>query len=259
MTVRASSTRWRTWIAVAALAAAGAVIQVPSAHAATTLCGQFDEARVSGGQFIVNNNEWNDSIQQCISVGNDGFTVTTGNHNKPTNGAPSGYPSIFAGCHYTACSANSGLPLQVSKFNNPRSSVNFNTAAGQWDAAYDIWFDTNPNPTGQNNGEELMIWANHAGAPRPAGSQRATVTIEGASWQVWEGRATNGGIGWNVVSYVRSPAVNSISVNLKDFTNDSRNRGFMQSAWFLTSVQFGFEPWTGGPGLGVNSFSFTAN
>jgi hypothetical protein len=61
------------------------------------------------------------------------------------------------------------------------------------------------------------------------------------------------------VSYVRSPAVNSISVNLKDFTNDSRNRGFMQSAWFLTSVQFGFEPWTGGPGLGVNSFSFTAN
>ncbi|HYS39689.1 MAG TPA: glycoside hydrolase, partial [Pseudonocardiaceae bacterium] len=176
MTVRASSTRWRTWIAVAALAAAGAVIQVPSAHAATTLCGKFDEARVSGGQFIVNNNEWNDTIQQCISVGNDGFTVTTGNHNKPTNGAPSGYPSIFAGCHYTACSSNSGLPKQVSAFNNPRSSVNFNTASGQWDAAYDIWFDTNPNPSGQNNGEELMIWANHAGAPRPAGNQIATVT-----------------------------------------------------------------------------------
>jgi endoglucanase len=257
--VRASSTRWRTWIAVAALAATAAVIQVPSAHAATTLCGKFDEARVSGGQFIVNNNEWNDSIQQCISVGNDGFTVTTGNHNKPTNGAPSGYPSIFAGCHYTNCSANSGLPLRVSSFNNPRSSVNFNTASGQWDAAYDIWFDTNPNPSGQNNGEELMIWANHAGAPQPAGSQRATVSIEGATWQVWEGRANNGGIGWNVVSYVRQPATNSISVNIKDFTNDSQSRGFMQSSWFLTSVQFGFEPWQGGPGLGVNSFSFTAN
>jgi endoglucanase len=258
MTVRASSTRWRTWLAVAALAIGGAVLGVPSAHAATTLCGKFDEARVSGGQFIVNNNEWNDTIQQCISVGNDGFTVTAGNHNKATNGAPSGYPSIFAGCHYTACSANSGLPKQVGAFNNPRSSVNFNIAAGQWDAAYDIWFDTNPNPSGQNNGEELMIWANHAGAPRPAGNQIATATIEGASWQVWETRV-NAGISWNIVSYVRINPVNSISVNLKDFTNDSRNRGFLQSAWFLTSVQFGFEPWTGGPGLGVNSFSFTAN
>ena len=243
---------------MAALAVAATVTQVPSAYAATTICSQFGETRVSGGQFIVNNNEWNDSIQQCISATNDGFTVLSGNHNKPTNGAPSGYPSIFAGCHYTACSSNSGLPLRVSSFGNTRSSVNFNTAGGQWDAAYDIWFDTNPNPSGQNNGEELMIWANHAGAPRPAGNQIATVSIEGASWQVWETRV-NAAISWNIVSYVRVNPVNSISVNLKDFTNDSRNRGFLQSAWFLTSVQFGFEPWTGGPGLGVNSFSFTAN
>jgi len=70
----------------------------------------------------------------------------------------------------------------------------------------------------------------------------------------------NGTISWNIVSYVRVNPVNSISVNLKDFTNDSRNRGFLQSAWFLTSVQFGFRNrGRGGPGLGVNSFSFTAN
>jgi endoglucanase len=76
---------------------------------------------------------------------------------------------------------------------------------------------------------------------------------------VWEGRANNGGISWNVVSYVRQSVTNSISVTLRDFTNDSVSRGFMSTAWFLTSVQFGFEPWQGGPGLGVNSFLFNAS
>ena len=113
--------------------------------------------------------------------------------------------------------------------------------------------------SGQNDGEELMIWANHAGAPQPFGRQVATVNIEGATWAVWEGRATNAGISWNVVSYVRQSTTNSISVTLRDFTNDSVSRGFMSTAWFLTSVQFGFEPWQGGPGLGVNSFSFNAS
>jgi hypothetical protein len=58
---------------------------------------------------------------------------------------------------------------------------------------------------------------------------------------------------------LRQSTTNSISVTLRDFTNDSVSRGFMSTAWFLTSVQFGFEPWQGGPGLGLNSFSFNAS
>ncbi|MEY9892676.1 hypothetical protein ABIA31_006354 [Catenulispora sp. MAP5-51] len=250
--------KWRGWLLALTVAAAG-VFTGPAAHADTTICGQFDSTSVSGGQYIVQNNEWGDTIQQCLDVTNDGFSVTTGNHNVSTGGAPAAYPSIYAGCHYGNCSTNSGLPLQVSAFGNPQSSVNFNTAAGQWDSSYDIWFDTQPNPSGQNDGEELMIWANHAGAPRPAGSQVGTAVIEGATWDVWESRMNNGGIGWNDVSYVRENPTNAITVNIKDFTNDSLSRGYMSSAWYLTSVQFGFEPWQGGPGLGVNSFSFNAN
>ncbi len=253
------SRRWRAWLLASALAATGpALAAAGPAHADTTLCGTTSSVQVSGGQYIVQNNEWNDTIQQCINATNDGFTVTTGNHNKATNGAPAAYPSIYAGCHYGNCSTGNGLPLQVSAFGNPQSSVNFTTASGQWDASYDIWFDTQPNPSGQNDGEELMIWANHAGAPQPAGSKVGTANIEGANWDVWIGRGS-GGISWNIVSYVRQSPVNAITVNLKDFTNDSISRGQLQSAWYLTSVQFGFEPWQGGPGLGVNSFSFTAN
>jgi endoglucanase len=234
------------------LAAAGA------AHADTTICDKFGSAAVSGGAYIVQNNEWGDSIQQCIDVGNDGFTVTSGNHDVGTGGAPAAYPSIYAGCHYGNCSTGNGLPQQVSSFANPQSSVAFSTTAGSWDASYDIWFDTRPNPSGQNDGEELMIWANHSGPPTPFGSKVGTVSLEGATWDVWYGRQGSSPA-WNTVSYVREQPTNALTVNIKDFTNDSAARGYLQPAWYLTSVQFGFEPWQGGPGLAVNSFSYTAN
>jgi endoglucanase len=249
--------RWRALLLAPAIALA-VPAAAPAAHGDTTICGKTDSVAVSGGQYIVQNNEWNDSIQQCLDVANDGFTYTTGYHNLAGSGAPAAYPSIYAGCHYGNCSGNSGLPLQVSNFGTVQSSVNFSTSAGQWDSSYDIWFDTQPNPSGQNDGEELMIWANHSGPPQPFGSKVGTASIEGAAWDVWIGRqGTNPA--WNVVSYVRQSPVNAITVNVKDFTNDSISRGQMQPSWYLTSVQFGFEPWVGGPGLDVDSFSFNAN
>jgi hypothetical protein len=226
------------------------------AHAATTICDKYGSMPVSGGRYIVQNNEWGDSIQQCIDVYDDGFRYTTGYHNLAGSGAPAAYPSIYAGCHYGNCSSGTGLPLQVSSFANPTSSVAFTTADGQWDAAYDIWFDTSPNPPGQNNGEELMIWADHSGPPQPFGSKVGTVSIEGATWDVWYGRQ-NGSVAWNTVSYVRQQASHSITVNIKDFTDDSAARGYLSRSWYMTSVQFGFEPWVGGPGLAVNSFSYS--
>ena len=36
-------------------------------------------------------------------------------------------------------------------------------------------------------------------------------------------------------------------------------RGVVKSSWYMKSVQAGFEPWTGGPGLRTNSFSVTRN
>jgi hypothetical protein len=246
----------RALAALAALVAAGpgmAVLTARTASADTQVCDKFGSTSIAGGRYIVQNNEWGDSIPQCINVTASGFSVTTGNHNVPTNGAPAAYPSIYAGCHYGNCSSGSGLPLRVSSFGNPRTTVSYNTTSGQWDAAYDIWYDPTPNPPGQNTGAELMIWGSHSGAPQPVGSKVASVNLAGATWDVWFGNT-----GWNVVSYVRQQPTNGLDVGIKDFTTDAVNRGYVQNSWYLTSVQFGFEPWQGGPGLGVNSFSFTA-
>jgi endoglucanase len=251
--------------AVTALALLVAAVALPAtvaapAGAATQLCDTFGSVPIAGGHEIVQNNNWGDSTQQCLSVTDSGFTIASESHNKPTNGAPASYPSVYAGCHYTNCSSGSGLPLQVSAFGNPQTSVAYRTVGtGAYDAAYDIWFDSSPNPSGQNNGAELMIWGSHLGAPQPAGQKIGTAYLAGAGWDVWEGRLSNGGISWNVVSYVRQQTTTALQVNIKDFTEDSANRGYLDRAWYMTSVQFGFEPWVGGTGLGVDSFDFTAN
>ncbi|MEW2522843.1 RICIN domain-containing protein [Actinacidiphila alni] len=246
-------------LAVLLLGAALSLLHTGAAHADTQICDTFGSTGIAGGRYIVQNNEWGDSSPQCLNVTGSGFDITTASHNVPTNGAPAAYPSIYAGCHYGNCSSGSGLPLRVSDFGNPQTTVNYHTAGGSWDAAYDIWFDSGPSPAGQNNGAELMIWGSHAGPPQPAGSKVGTANLAGAAWDVWEGRLSNGGISWNVVSYVRQQTTNSLDVHIKDFTNDATGRGYMNSAWYLTSVQFGFEPWVGGTGLGVDNFSFTTN
>ncbi len=248
--------RMITAIALTGMASLGAVAVASGPAAAdTSICAQFGSTTVSGGKYIVQNNEWNDTSTQCINAYDGGFAITTASHNKPTNGAPAAYPSIYAGCHYGNCSSGSGLPMQVSSsgFPNVTTSVAMTyPGAGQWDAAYDIWFDPTARTDGQNTGAELMVWLNHAGAPQPVGSPVGTVSIAGGTWTVWEGN-----IGWNVVSYVRTSAAGSVSFAVKDFYNDMLSRGYAQNSWYLTSVQIGFEPWVGQTGLAVNAFSYS--
>jgi hypothetical protein len=127
-------------------------------------------------------------------------------------------------------------------------------ASGTYDAAYDIWINADTNVSGVQD-TEIMIWLNHTGSIQPVGSNSgASVNFAGHTWQVWVG---NNGQN-NVVSYVANPAgITSLSFNARDFILDAITRGsnFGTTSWYLTSIQAGFEPWIGGVGLTVNSFS----
>ena len=252
--VRPIHTLMAVLLTASATVATVAVNAAPAA-ADTQICSQFGSVSVAGGRYIVQNNEWNDTTTQCINATDSGFSITSANHNKATNGAPAAYPSIYAGCHYGNCTTGSGLPMQTSSsgFANVNTSVSMTyPGSGQWDAAYDIWFDPTARTDGQNTGAELMVWLNHAGAPQPVGAVVGTVNIAGGTWNVWEGN-----IGWNVVSYVRTSPTNSVSFPIGTFYHDMVSRGYAQTSWYLTSVQAGFEPWVGGQGLAVNSFTYS--
>jgi hypothetical protein len=142
-------------------------------------------------------------------------------------------------------------PRQISGINSAQSSINMSLVNNaRYTAAYDIWMD----PTPKTNGvvaEEIMIWLAKSLTTQPIGSVTGTANVSGRSWQVWTG--SNGKN--NVISYVSSSNLSSASLDIKAFLTDANNRGHGNSSYYLTSIQAGFEPWAGGVGMAVNSFS----
>src|SRR5262245_14431499 len=117
--------RMSIFLTLSAMAATLLLSAGAPAHADVSVCEKFGSTTIQGGRYVVQNNNWGDDTTQCINVTATGFSVTTASHNKPTNGAPGAYPSVYFGCHYANCSVSSGLPLlaNTSTFSNITSSV----------------------------------------------------------------------------------------------------------------------------------------
>ena len=97
--------------------------------------------------------------------------------------------------------------------------------------------------------DEVMVWLYHGGGVSPVGSKVATVTIDGTSWDLWEGN-----VGWQVHSFVRTSNTNSQSLNLMDFYNTLISRG-LSSSKYLISVESGTEIFTGAGQLDTTAYS----
>jgi hypothetical protein len=242
-----------TAMAVVAGSVVALITASPAAQADVLICDQY--GTTTQGSYIVQNNRWGTSATQCIDVGGSGFRITRADGSVPTNGAPKSYPSIYNGCHYSNCSPGTSLPRQIGSINNAPSSISYNYGGdGVYNASYDIWLDPTPRTNGVNQ-TEIMIWFNRVGPIQPIGSQVGTANVGGRSWQVWTG--SNGAN--NVISFIAPSALNSWSFDVMDFVDETVRRGMAGDNWYLTSVQAGFEPWQGGAGLGVNSFSASVN
>ena len=252
--------------AVALLLALGgsfAVLSGGEAYAATTSLCQQQTASVAGGSYIVQNNEYDSSAQECVTTdGNADFTVASSSIDNATNGSPGAYPSIYQGCHWGDCSSGglSSDPIEVSKLTPGTATSSWSTTqtgSGAYDVAYDIWFNQTPTTTGQPDGTEIMVWLNHNGSVQPFGSQVATnVSIGGHIYDVWYGAQST----WDTVTYeMTSPATSVSNLDIGTLAQDSVSRGYTESSWYLIDVEAGFELWQGGAGLATNSFSVTVN
>ncbi len=238
--------------ALATLAAL--VAAVPPAQADTLICEQYGSTVIQG-RYVVQNNRWGTSAQQCVTATDSGFRLTQADGSVPTNGAPKSYPSVFNGCHYTNCSPGTNLPAQVSGISSAPSSISYGFVSGAvFNASYDIWLDPTPRTDGVNR-TEIMIWFNRVGPIQPIGSQVGSANVGGRGWEVWTG--SNGSN--DVISFVAPSALSSWSFDVMDFVDQAVARGLAQPNWYLTSIQAGFEPWQNGAGLAVNSFSSTVN
>jgi Glycosyl hydrolase family 12/Cellulose binding domain len=242
-----------------------AVLGSTSAHAATTTLCQEQTASVSGGTYVVQNNEFDSSASECVTTdGNADFSVANSSIANATNGSPGAYPSIYQGCHWGNCSSGglTASPVQVSGLTAGKVTTSWSTtqpggSANAYDVAYDIWINQTPTTSGQPNGTEIMVWLNHNGSVQPFGSQVATnVSLGGHTYNVWYGTQSS----WDTVTYDMTSAATSVSnLDVGTLAQDSVSRGYTKSAWYLIDVEAGFELWQGGAGLATNSFSVAIN
>ncbi len=224
-----------------------------------TICDQYGNVDINGKIYVVQNDMWNPSPggTQCLSVdnGTGAYTVTT-QTNKSTGGAPASYPFIYRGCHWGYCTNSNPMPMQVSAISSATSSWSITTAAGVWNASYDIWFNTTPTTSVAPDGTELMIWLNSQGQVQPSGAVVARgVNIGGATYDVWFSQDS----GSKYVAYRKTSVTTSLSPDIKAFTDDAVSRGYIQPSWYLIAVEAGFEIWNGGMGMRTNSFSVSVN
>ena len=164
--LRAGAASLAVLAAVVATTVAGPGVM--SAAADTTNC--TTTGTISAGDYLIQTNEWNSTAQQCITyTSGTAWSVSTANFNLGTSGAPATYPSIYKGCHWGLCTANSGMPIQVSNLGSATSSWSTTQpASGAYDVAYDIWFNSTPTTKGQPDGTEMMIWLNSRGGVQPS-------------------------------------------------------------------------------------------
>ena len=227
---------------------------VGPAMAAGPICGTFDRALVSGGSQVVQNNAWGNTAGQCVAPHDGGFTITKAEGDLAFGGAPKSYPSIFVGEHYGERSSTASLPVKVSEIGTARTSANIMKAPGAWNAAWDIWVNSSPDSPGENDDTEVMVWASQQGGPTPIGTKVDTIIVENRPYDVWKGA---GPTGTDVLSYVDVETTTTPDVPLGPFLEDSIARGATSADSYLTSVQFGFEPWKGGAGLAVDNFTYS--
>jgi cellulose 1,4-beta-cellobiosidase len=242
-----------------------AVVGSTGAQAATTSLCQEQTASVSGGAYIVQNNEFDSGASECVTTdGNADFTVANSSIANATNGEPGAYPSIYQGCHWGNCSSGglTSSPIEVSNLTTGKVTTSWSTtqpggSSNAYDVAYDIWINQTPTTSGQPNGTEIMVWLNHNGSVQPFGSEVASnVSLGGHTYNIWYGTQSS----WDTVTYDMTSGSTSVSnLDVGTLAQDSVSRGYTKSTWYLIDVEAGFELWQGGAGLATNSFSVAIN
>jgi hypothetical protein len=217
------------------------------------------------GKYMLFNNLWGAAMgsgSQCLWDAAAGGTDdeariawgTNWDWTGPTDSIKS-YVAVVLGWHWGWAVPNTGLPTPLSAIESARSRWDFNlteTVPGPINVTYDIWLATDPDRADQTLKDEIMIWVHRGGGAIPIGSKRATVAIDGATWDLWEGPHPSGR--WVVHSFVRTASADSVSLDLKDFFEFLISRG-LSSSTYLIGIEAGTEVFTGAGRLDTTGYA----
>lgn len=225
-----------------------AAVSVATAQV-SSFCTQY--GTYSSGSYSVNNNLWGEdagSGSQCTDVNSISGSGVSWSTTWSWSGASSSVKSY----------ANSDLAFTkklVSNIGSIPTSVqwNYDNTNINADVSYDLFTAADINHVTYSGDYELMIWLARYGSIQPIGSQIATATVAGQTWELWYG--SNGS--QKTYSFVASSPMTSFSTDIMQFFDYlTQQQGFPASSQYLIDLQFGTEPFTGGPAtLSVSNWS----
>ena len=190
--------------------------------------------RSNGRNTRVINEMWNpiNGASQTLTVHNPGDWSVSADI-PAGNTAVVSYPDIQVNYLTTR---NTSEPL--SDFSSITSSFAENgpgNGGDDYEAAYDIWAGSG----GHNFANEIMIWVDNHGQ-RPSGSDVATVSIDGVTYNLWHSPKKRAR-GHNTVSLVLPDNETSGTVNILGVLNWTISNGYVPSGSGLSQIDFGWE------------------
>lgn len=213
------------------------------------------------GKYWLNSNLWGAGTgtgSQCLwETSQRGETIAWGTSWDWSGQAETvkSYNCAVLGWHWGWKIADTGLPFQLAEHRRVQTTWNFQlqeTTPGGLNVSYDLWLSRNPRLDNANADHEIMIWLYKSGDIRPIGVKQGTVTLEGTSWELWEGSLPE--CGWPVHSFVRTVNTTSQELNLTEFFDYLIGRG-LSSSQYLISVEAGAEVFTGAGRLDTTTYS----
>ena len=259
-TATASATRTATATPTATKTATATASPVATATKGAANCADY--AALVRGKHWVNNNVWGKADgtgSQCVwenGLSGDSLSWGTEWTWAGDNTKVKSYASAVLGWHWgwKVPSATTGLPVRLSAGKAVTTTWNFRvtqTTSNVMNVAYDLWLHDMAAPDWQNNPtDEVMVWLYKSGGAGPVGTKQATVTIGGATYDLYKGN-----IGWEVYSFVRTSNTSAATLDLTDFTDDLVARGWLAKSKYLSSVQAGTEIFTGSGRLDTTAYS----
>ncbi|HMA97284.1 MAG TPA: hypothetical protein VKP30_31580 [Polyangiaceae bacterium] len=241
------------------------------------------QIKVTGKQksYVIHTNWWYKYTSQTVTY--NGLSMKIGDSAKTavsaSEGAPTGFPSIFIGSYTGNTSEGSNLPKQVSALKSVPTILSTDASAhdtSNYNATYDVWLTAASSPLPEaasdpgGDGALLMVWLYKPSGRQPRGGKcsangctpdQPNHTVAGVSqstWDVWLG--PGGGGRAPCVSYVSTQPLDSLSFDLNKFIQDAvANNYFVKSSMYLSIVFGGLEIWGGGDGVQITKYCAQVN
>lgn len=263
--------RWLAALFVALLAAVGALVAAPFAHAATCTtsnvngnCGPYSDPtvfRTANAADLVTQNDFSAIPQTLTAQNSTSWTVAANTDAQGDKTSVKSYPATQV--TYTT-TANKPEPSATfgSSLTSTWTDLNPSGAGQDYEYAFDDWL-ANPANNSWNNDLEVMIWTENHGQ-RPAGNPNGmTYTApDGSKWDVWLAGGASSVSRVSTVSLVRQGNAASGSLDRIGFYKFLQANGLLAATYGIDQLNYGLEVCSAGSGTktyGVSNYSTVVN